>query len=66
MNVEESDSPLKKAGAVYGVYTLAKIATLPIAIMIWQGIDVNDLPDSIEDVGNIEVRAVRKLKLNTY
>ena len=24
------------------------------------------MPDSIEDVGNIEVRAVRKLKLNTY
>jgi hypothetical protein len=27
---------------------------------------VNDLPDSMEDVGNIEVRAVRKLKLGTY
>ena len=67
-NVEdgEGNDNLKKAGAAYGVYTLAKIATLPIAIMIWQGIDVNDLPDSIEDVGNIEVRAIRKLKLNTY
>ena len=27
---------------------------------------MQDLPDSIEDVGNIEVRAVRKLKSSTY
>ena len=27
---------------------------------------MNDLPDSMEDVGNIEVRAVRKLKLSSY
>ena len=56
----------KIAAGTYGVYTAAKLAALPVAIMIWQGIDVDDMPDPVNDNCNAQTRAVRSVKMKTY